>query len=183
VARAVKTYLAEAAKTGKTLKVRASRHKFHTTTSLACPDQQYAVPNGTVDHNGVLAVALLHDTMDKVGRAQGAGAGEGAGGVPAAATHRGGDAHSAAAVTPRPDKNHPLCLAASPSKVLEFDAAKHTMTVGAGMRLNQLLPEATKLNMSVMVGDQPQGSAANGQGPRAPRVQRALIPPSPPFTV
>jgi len=100
VAAAVKKYRAEAEKTGKTLKIRASRHKFHTTTSLACPDQQYAVPNGSLSHEGVLAVAILHDGLDKV---------------------------------------------------LAVDPIKHTMTVGAGMRLNQLLPAATKYNMSVIV--------------------------------
>lgn len=118
VALAVKQALGDAARDGKALKIRASRHKFHTTTSLACPDQQYAFPgtppaNGSAGaapangggsgggvHSGVLALAVLHDNMDRV---------------------------------------------------LEHDPVKFTMTVGAGMRVNQLLPEATRLNMSVMV--------------------------------
>ncbi len=37
------------------------------------------------------------------------------------------------------------------SQVLSYDPVKFTMTVGTGMRINQLLPEATRHNMSVMV--------------------------------
>jgi FAD/FMN-containing dehydrogenase len=101
-------YIAEAARAGKDLKIRASRHKFHTTTSLACPDQTFA--NGTDPPAGsgapaghapnVMAVAILHDKMDKV---------------------------------------------------LAVDPENFRMTVGAGMRINQLLPAATAANMSVMV--------------------------------
>jgi hypothetical protein len=80
VAYAVKKYIAEAATAGLALKIRASRHKFHSTTTLACPDQEAPlIGNGTggVKHGGVLAVAILHDNMDKVWGGVGGGGGGG----------------------------------------------------------------------------------------------------------
>ena len=110
VALAVTKALADARKAGKALRVRASRNKFHTTTTLACPDQTKPHPgaNGTTVESlkahhatdGFYALAVLHDGMDKV---------------------------------------------------ISYDPVKFTMTVGAGMRVKQLLEEATRLNMSVMV--------------------------------
>jgi hypothetical protein len=153
VVTAVKKYLSEAARAGQALKIRASRHKFHTTTSMACPDQQYAQPNGTVPHGGVLAVALLHDKLDKVGRRAEPGAP--ALGPPAAAEL---STAGTGALTPA----GPPPPAPFPAQVLEVDPATYTMKIGAGMRLSQFLEAATAHKMSVMV--RAHGGGRGGAG-------------------
>jgi hypothetical protein len=135
VAYWVKNYVQSAARAGKALKIRASRHKFHSTTSLACPNQEYALPDalgrgpagppapkGGHKGGGVLAVAILQDNMDRV---------------------------------------------------ISADEGARTMTVGAGMLVSQLLAEATKRNMSVLVGCAWQGGrprAAANKAPHAPLI-------------
>ncbi|KAI8475634.1 MAG: hypothetical protein J3K34DRAFT_517253 [Monoraphidium minutum] len=77
VAYNVRRYVADAARANKTLKVRASRNGFHSSTSLPCPGRAAApaaggapaagaAGGGAPGSGGVMAVAILLDNLDQV---------------------------------------------------------------------------------------------------------------------
>jgi hypothetical protein len=160
VAYWVKHYLQAAAKAGKTLKIRASRHKFHSTTSLACPNQEFAMPEElrapgagpppAAPPPAPRPAPVPAPPAPPKGGRRGGGPGRGAAAAAAAAA-----ATAAAAGAAAPPAGGVMAVAIlqdSMDRVIAADPEARTLTVGAGMLVGQLLAEATKRNMSVPVG-------------------------------
>lgn len=65
VVDAVKAYRQLAEETGATLKIRASRRLFHSTTTFTCPNQMPSIASGPESNGTVISVGILQDKLNK----------------------------------------------------------------------------------------------------------------------